>query len=192
MPNWAATTYWIEGKQEDLQELFDLCEAFAKKKRPVIEDGASEDWEGNIILALGEEMSNYYMRGFIQTYELTDGLLTINASEAWDTTDFRHVLRNHYPDMTIYYVMDEYGMEIFTTNDAEGKYVHNRFTIDCCIDGSTTMEDFKTEEEALKWIAKALGRDTISMEDINRWNFDRQVEGSDDNICLYEYKITEN
>lgn len=192
MANWATTTYCIEGKREDLEELYNLCQAFIKKERPVMQDGASEEWEDNIVLALGEEIDNYYIRGFIQEYELMDGVLTINASEAWGATDFRHILRNHYPDMTIYYMVEEYGEDVFATNDAEGKYFPYHFSIDCCINGSTTMDEFETKEEALKWIAEALGRDTITMGGIKKWNLDRQAENSDDYICLYEYTITDN
>ena len=50
MANWARTDYRIEGNQEDLQEIYYLCKAFDNSERPVMEDGASKDWEGNIIL----------------------------------------------------------------------------------------------------------------------------------------------
>ena len=55
MANWARTDYRIEGNQKDLQEIYNLCKAFDNSERPVMEDGASKDWEGNIILALGIE-----------------------------------------------------------------------------------------------------------------------------------------
>ena len=42
-----------------------------------MEEGASENWEGNIILALGEEIGDIYIRGFIQNIELSDGFLSI-------------------------------------------------------------------------------------------------------------------
>ena len=66
MANWAQTSYRIEGNSEDLQELNDLCKAFLSKERPVMEEGASEEWEGNIILALGIDKGSSYLRGFIQ------------------------------------------------------------------------------------------------------------------------------
>ena len=53
MANWATVGYRIEGNSEDLQQLNELCKAFLKRERPVMEEGASEEWEGNIILALG-------------------------------------------------------------------------------------------------------------------------------------------
>lgn len=61
MANWATTLYRIESKSEDLQELNDLCKAFLSKERPVMEEGASEEWEGNIILALGIDKGASYL-----------------------------------------------------------------------------------------------------------------------------------
>ena len=58
MANWASTVYRIEGNQKDLHELTDLCNALMNKERPVMEEGVSENWEGNIILDLGEEIGD--------------------------------------------------------------------------------------------------------------------------------------
>lgn len=82
MANWATTSYRIENKLENLQELHNLCKAFLNKERPVMEEGASEEWEGNIILALGIDKGSSYLRGFIQECELEDGVLRIEANEA--------------------------------------------------------------------------------------------------------------
>jgi len=83
MANWASTSYRIEGNQEDLRELFNLYKAFDSKERPVMEENAAKDWEGNIILALGIDKGSSYLRGFIQSCELSNGLLCIEAEEAW-------------------------------------------------------------------------------------------------------------
>lgn len=48
MANWASTSYRIEGKQEDLKTLNELINEFMDGKRPVMEDNASKDWEGNV------------------------------------------------------------------------------------------------------------------------------------------------
>ena len=53
MANWASTSYRIEGKQEDLKTLNELINEFMDGKRPVMEDNASKDWEGNVALELG-------------------------------------------------------------------------------------------------------------------------------------------
>lgn len=129
MANWAQTSYRIEGNSEDLQELNDLCKAFLSKERPVMEEGASEEWEGNIILALGIDKGSSYLRGFIQECELEDGVLCIEASEAWGATDFRHLLEGHYEDMKVYYIVEEEGCEVYATNDVEGKYFSYRLPL---------------------------------------------------------------
>ena len=121
MANWARTDYRIEGNQKDLQEIYNLCKAFDNSERPVMEDGASKDWEGNIILALGIEKGESYLRGFIQSCELSDGLLCIEAEEAWGATDFRHLLEKHYNGMKVYYIVEEDGCEVYATNDIDGK-----------------------------------------------------------------------
>ena len=112
MANWAITSYRLENKLENLQELHNLCKAFLKKERPVMEEGASEEWEVNIILALGIDKGTSYLRGFIQDYELEDGVLRIDASEAWGATDFRHLLEGHFEDMKVYYIVEEEGCEV--------------------------------------------------------------------------------
>ena len=119
MANWARTDYRIEGNQKDLQEIYNLCKAFDNSERLVMEDGASKDWEGNIILALGIEKGESYLRGFIQSCELSDGLLCIEAQEAWGATDFRHLLEKHYNGMKVYYIVEEDGCEVYVYGVAE-------------------------------------------------------------------------
>ena len=164
MANWAITSYRLENKLENLQELHNLCKAFLNKERPVMEEGASEEWEGNIILALGIDKGSSYLRGFIQECELEDGVLRIEANEAWGATDFRHLLEGHYEDMKVYYIVEEEGCEVYATNDVEGKYFSYRFAVDSCVEGEDEVEYFKTEAEALQYIAGRLNRNSISVE----------------------------
>lgn len=187
MANWATILYRIESKSEDLQELHNLCKAFLNKERPVMEEGASEEWEGNIILALGIDKGSSYLRGFIQECELEDGVLRIEASEAWGATDFRHLLEGHYEDMKVYYIVEEEGCEVYATNDVEGKYFSYRFAVDSCVEGEDEFEYFKTEAEALQYIAGRLNRNSISVEEIKEWNEEHELD--DDYISLHEYKI---
>ena len=187
MANWARTDYRIEGNQKDLQEIYNLCKAFDNSERPVMEDGASKDWEGNIILALGIEKGESYLRGFILSCELLDGLLCIEAQEAWGATDFRHLLEKHYNGMKVYYIVEEEGCEVYATNDVEGKYFSYRFAVDSCVEGEDEFEYFKTEAEALQYIAGRLNRNSISVEEIKEWNEEHELD--DDYISLHEYEI---
>lgn len=186
MANWASTSYRIEGKEEDLKQIYNLFKEFENKERAVMEEGASEDWEGNIILALGEDIGENYLRGFIQVCELCDGIMKIEAEEAWGTTDFRHLLERHFEDMKVYYIVEEEGCEVFATNDDEGRYFPERFLVNSCIDGDNAWEYFETEKEALSYIAGLLGREFITAGELEAWQKDH--EGGDDYIHFHEYK----
>ena len=45
--HWIRVVYKIVGSQENLQEIYNLYEEFADKKRPAMEDDEEPGWEGN-------------------------------------------------------------------------------------------------------------------------------------------------
>lgn len=177
MANWASTSYRIEGNQKDLQELYDLCKDFSEKKRHAMEEGASDGWEGNIILALGEEIGDSYIRGFIQSFKLKNGILSIEAEEAWGATDFNKLLEKHYDGMKVYFIVEEEMCEIFATNDAEGKYFNSRSILTSYVGGKYHREKFKNKNEALKYAAKLIGRDSVTKLEVAKWNEERKNKG---------------
>ena len=177
MANWASTSYRIEGNQNDLQELSNLCNAFMNKERPVMEEGASENWEGNIILALGEEIGDKYIRGFIQTCELSDGLLRISAEEAWGVTDFNKLLEKHYDGMKVYFIVEEEMCEVYATNDAEGKYFNCRSVLTSYVDGEYHREELELSGLMIVPTAKLIGRDSVTKLEVAKWNEERKNKG---------------
>lgn len=140
---------------------------FVKSNVKPVEANASKEWEGNIVKALGatdEQMKNNYLRGFIQTYEIIDGVLHLEAEEAWGATDFRHLLVKLMPELTIYYIVEECGCEVYATNDCDGKYFTDTYYVDACIDGDYFSDYFNTEEQVLSYVAQLLKREAITME----------------------------
>ena len=131
-------------------------------------------------------MKNNYLRGFIQTYEIIDGVLYIEAEEAWGATDFRHLLAKLMPELTIYYIVEECGCEVYATNDCDGKYFTESYYVDICIDGDYFSEYFDTEKQVLAYVAQLLKKESVTMKDIDEWN-----EEQDDNenyIYVHEFK----
>lgn len=193
MANWASTSYCIEGSKKDLKRLYKLIDGFMTgKEKPFWEDSA-ENWLGNVIKALGateEQMKNNYLRGFIETYELDGDVLRIAAEEAWGTTDFRHILKKLMPELTIYYIVEEPGFEVYATNDADGKYFTERFNVDACVDGHDYWEYFQEEKETMDYVASLLKKDNITEADITQWNMEYEEEG--DFIHVHEFEIVEN
>lgn len=189
MANWASTSYAIEGSKSDLARVSNVINDFVKSNVKPVEANASKKWEGNIVKALGatdEQMKNNYLRGFIQTYEIIDGVLYIEAEEAWGATDFRHLLAKLMPELTIYYIVEECGCEVYATNDCDGKYFTESYYVDICIDGDYFNDYFNTEEQVLSYVAQLLKKESVTMKDIDEWN-----EEQDDNenyIYVHEFK----
>ena len=189
MANWASTSYAIEGSKSDLERVFNVIDDFVKGNVKPVEENTSKEWEGNIVTALGatdEQMKNNYLRGFIQTYEIIDGVLHLEAEEAWGTTDFRHLLAKLMPMLTIYYIVEECGCEVYATNDCDGKYFTESYYVDICIDGDYFSEYFDTEKQVLAYVAQLLKKESVTMKEIDEWN-----EEQDDNenyIYVHEFK----
>ncbi len=192
MANWASTSYRIEGSKEDLEKVYNVIDEFMSERRKPVQVDASNEWEGNIIRALGatdEQMKNNYLRGFIEEYEMDGDIIRIEAEEAWGTTDFRYVLAQLMPELTIYYIVEEPGCEVYATNDAEGKYFPERFYVDAYVNGDYQSEYFDTEEQAMTYVANLLGKQEVSKNELENWN---ECHEEDDNfIYIHEFEIVE-
>ena len=192
MANWASTSYRIEGSKEDLEKVYNVIDKFMSERRKPIEVNASSEWEGNIIRALGatdEQMKNNYLRGFIEEYEMDGDIIRIEAEEAWGTTDFRQVLAQLMPELTIYYIVEEPGCEVYATNDADGKYFPERFYVDAYVNGDYQSEYFETEEQAMTYVANLLGKKEVSKNELENWN--ECHEDDDDFIYVHEFEIVD-
>lgn len=193
MVNWASTSYRIEGSRSDLERLFDVIDGFMRGKVQPIEEGADATWEGNIVKALGatdRQINENYLRGFIAEYELDDGSIRIEVEEAWGASDFRHLLTKLMPELTVYFVVEEPGCEVYATNDVEGKYFPYRFSIDACLKNCDFTDFFDTKEEAMKCVAEILGKEDVTEEDIDKFN-EEHFEGGDYYIRLCEYSVVD-
>ncbi|MES5131780.1 hypothetical protein BFS16_12390 [Hoylesella timonensis] len=192
MANWASTSYRIEGSKEDLEKVYNVIDEFMSERRKPVQADASNEWEGNIIRALGatdEQMKNNYLRGFIEEYEMDGDIIRIEAEEAWGTTDFRHVLAQLMPELTIYYIVEEPGCEVYATNDADGKYFPERFYVDAYVNGDYQSEYFDTEEQAMTYVANLLGKKEVSKNELENWN---EYHEEDNNfIYIHEFEIVE-
>ena len=192
MANWASTSYCIEGSENELRKIFNVIEDFMKEKRKSVEQNASEEWEGNIVKALGatkEQMEKYYLRGFIEEYEMKDNIVSIEAEEAWGLTNFRDLLKQLIPNITIYYLVIETDDNVFATNDTQSKYFSERFYVDSFINGDYYSEYFSTEKETMKYIAKILEKKEISKEELENWK--KEHKDSEEYISIHECAIVE-
>ena len=197
MANWASTSYAIEGSKELLEKI-----EKAILEHPVTE-GADEHWEGDILNALGckwinrdEDRENgKYMRGFTNDvpWWMDDShtVLRFSAEEAWGITDFYEVLTENFPDIKIYWVVEESGEGIYATNDKEGKYFPDRFYVDACIDGEYQMDYFANEESMYKWIADITKNRVKTPEEVEVFNADYEDSAAEDEnfIIIHKFEV---
>lgn len=194
MANWAYTNYVIEGPKEILKKIHEAI------LHHDIEEGSSDDWEGNVLDTLGIQWerrqpdgSGYYMRGFIQEdtidFDETENLLSFDAEEAWGATDFNEVLEKGIPEIKVYYYVEEPDDEVFATNDREGKYFPDRYYVDTCVGGEYASEYFETEDEMYEWLSNSTDGKVDSPEKIEEFNDKADEEHSEDFIHIFEVSI---
>lgn len=188
MPNWAFTDYVIEGPHETIAKIY---EAILHHE---VEPGSDESWEGNVLNALGIEWegrkpdgSGLYMRGFIQEEpSIHENTLEFYAQEAWGATNFNEALEGAFPDIKVFYKVEEEGEEILATNDKEGKYFSERFYVDAAIDNQYDSEYFSTEEAMYQWISSKVSSLTTK-EAVEKWNEVHEALCDEDENFIHIY-----
>lgn len=184
MANWASVRYRIEGKQENIQEIYDKYQTLQSKKQSETGDDKLI-WESEIIEGLGIDCKDSSLRGYVLSCDMSDDSMAIEAEEAWGLTDFRHLLESHYKDMNIYYMIEEPCCDVYVTNDSEGKYFPTRVVVDVHIKEMEEHKEFVDKKEALDYVAHTLKCDITTVEDVDKWN----EEHEDDYIGFHEYEI---
>lgn len=200
MANWAFTDYVIEGPKETLDKIFDALE-----HHPIAKD-SSDNWEGNVLLALGISWedysfnkegnvlkpSGYYLRGFIQHFEREKDTIVISAEEAWGLTDFYKLLMDNFPDVKVFYRVEEDGESIYDTNDVEGKYFPDRYYVDLCIDDAYESEYFIKEKEVYEWLSKLTKGKITDKDSVEAFNDEHEDAGDDykNYINIYEFSVS--
>lgn len=120
---------------------------------------------------------------------MKDNILSIEAEEAWGLTDFRDLLKQLIPNITIYYLVIETDDNVFATNDTQSKYFSERFYVDSFINGDYYSEYFSTEKETMKYIAKILEKKEISKEELENW--EKEHKDSEEYISIHKCAIVE-
>lgn len=138
------------------------------------------------------KFEGYYLRGFIQDFSWGNDKYTtirIYAEEAWGLTDFYRLLEKSFPEIKVYYIVEEPGCDIYATNDSEGKYFSDRYFVDTCIGGDYQSEYFQTEEDVYEWISQI--SDCKNKEDVEAFNENRRAADSDDFIYIHKFDVVQ-
>lgn len=186
MANMASVAYAIEGPKEILQKIneaivvavhsdsnkYELYQVAEYLKLPITEE-----------ISLGGEITEE------PTWDEKTGALRFWSEERWGLQDFNELLEAQFPDVKVYWIVEEVGFDIFCTNDKEGKYFPERYWVDTAIDDIYNSEYFRTEEEVYKWLDKLTYGRVKCKEDVEKFNADYENVGTDDENFIYIHKF---
>ena len=160
MPNWCYTSYVIEGQRKEVQSLYSQMNRLEKRKKSLVENGFGKAWLGNLVTALGADWNQIRCRGswFNLDYDQTNKILRFDTETAW-TPMFETfaLVEEKYPSLKIFWQATEEGMEIYETNDIEGKYFPYRYLLD-------NYEEplyYETIEEAAESVSGIVGHKKV-------------------------------
>ena len=187
MANMASVAYAIEGNKESLEKIKDaILKAMPQREH-------WDELEACINLGFTEdELDNKRLGGEIPDEpDLIDGVLRFWAEERWGFQDFEELLRQRFPDIKVYWVVEESGCEVYATNDKKGKYFPERYWVDTAQDDIYQSEYFVTEEAMYKWLNEKYG--VKSKEEVEAWNANYEDSGTDDEnfIYIHEFEVDE-
>jgi hypothetical protein len=187
MANMASVAYAIEGPQKDLEEILGaICLA--------ITDGKYWD-EYSTCLHLGfteKELEDKRLGGDMNDEpEIVNGVLRLSAEERWGLQDFEQLLRQKFPNIKVYWQVEECGCEVYCTNDKEGKYFPEKYWVDTAQDDIYESKYFNDDESMWKWLNEKYG--VKSKEEVEAWNANYEDSGTDDEnfICIHEFEVDE-
>ena len=184
MANMASVAYAIEGSEKSLTKILGaICLAIASEETFYEEYLAcknlgytEEELEGK---RLGGEIS--------EEPTIKDGVLKFRAEERWGLQDFEQLLRQKFPNIKVYWQVEECGCEVYCTNDKEGKYFPERYWVDTAQDDIYYSEYFSTEEAMYKWLNEKYG--VKSEEEVEAWNADYEATGDECENFIYIHKF---
>jgi hypothetical protein len=187
MANMASVAYAIEGSEKSLTEILGaICLAMTDKKHWT-------EYKACEHLGFSEqELDGKRLGGEIDDDPtLENGVLRFYAEERWGLQDFEELLIQKFPDIKVYWVVEEPGCEVYCTNDKEGRYFPERYWVDTAQDDIYDSEYFKTEEAMYKWLNEKYG--VKSKEEVAAWNTDYEATGDEceNFIYIHEFEIVD-
>ena len=191
MANWASTAYAIEGPVEILERIKKAIMDAIIDKRNFYDEYKALVNLGYSTLGLDECLLG---GNITDEPDLNDGVLRFWAEERWGLQNFNVLLEKLFPEIKVYWVVEESGCEVYCTNDKEGKYFPDRYWVDTCVDDNYQSEYFRDEESMYKWLSKLTEGRVTNSEQVDEFNSDYEDSDSfeENFISIHEFQIEED
>ena len=163
MPNCCTTSYVISGPKKDVRSLYDRMKRLQSRKESLLPNGFGKTWLGNLVRRLGADRHPVDCRsewtdlnGEWFDLRMKGGDLRFNTRTAWSRCkEVEDVIEDKYPDLSVWFLSEELGCDIFETNDATGEIFPERVIIDT----ENEETEYYTYEEAHHVLCDKLGLD---------------------------------
>lgn len=185
MPNWCNTTYKCVGPKKSVKALNDIIVNLQNATKPRVKNGFGKMWLGCLIDSFeGFDWEKYPCRGWIEDFcmdDLDDGqaVLTIYQQTAWgEAVGVRYAINERFPDIQVYYSLEEPGFGLYVTNSYE--WFPCRYRVDGYVAGACYVyEDCEDLEDVAAHLTNVFGEDIPADIDainsyIEKWNKDHE------------------
>lgn len=132
MPNWCFTSCTITGDKKSVRDLYDIMKSLEDREETLVPNGFGKTWLGNLVTALGGDWNEVHCRGDWQDLRIDEyeQVICLSIESAWsypeELFDFIH---EKCPGVDIYFQAEEPSMGIYVTNDVDGVFYPDRYTI---------------------------------------------------------------
>lgn len=169
MPNWCWTSYVATGDEKEVCDLYEKMRSLEEREESLVENGFGKSWFGNLVTLLGGDWHAIYCRGEWSDLEKDDddGALRFNVMSAWgDPEEVIDFLQEHYPNLEFYFIAEESGNEYFVTNDAEGEYFPERYSVLGYDSSEQFFYEDGEEREFMDNVAELIGREIHTIDEV--------------------------
>lgn len=174
MANICTTEYVFEGEGRKINALHEKLKELVKstKKEGNPDSWKSEpNWLGYIVEKILEQdyqsvpcRGEFFVGGVENSPYNDDNLiLHVSTSTAWSPCQALFEKLAERFDCLLYWVAEEFGCDLYQSNDTEGKYFRNEYVVDIVGIGE---EYFETEEKAVSYVAGLTGNPNITWDEL--------------------------
>lgn len=183
MPNWASITYKCVGDPKEIRQLHGVLRYIEKRKTTIVPNGFGKWWLGNLVTKLGGNWEKYSCRGDIVDYSQEDkNTLFIWQNTAWGEQEgVRRIIEEKLPSIKVYFLEEEPGCELFTTNSYE------HFPEKYFIDSYDEPMYFDNLTDAARYVSEIVGHDVKASEIAIAQAIDDFLEHNEDDNTWYSF-----
>lgn len=176
MPNWCLSSYTIEGDKKEIDTLFSIMSELENLPQAAAKSDFGKRWLGCLVSRLGGDTDKVYCRGEWSNLERNGDTITFTTETAWNPcNETWNFICEKFKSLRYFYAAEECGLTLYETNDADGKYYHDKYKVELCTPAGEYMSEYFGDiESAVSWVAEQSGEDVKTAEEAymlnGRWD----------------------